>query len=87
MKVTDYQGQNTTTPGPKLQPSVFQEDKGSDRFHRKAWRRRRGMRHTDVAKQTSTIVGLLGFQLSSGEYATVLVSGAEVHGFAGVGEE
>lgn len=87
MRIDDYQGVSTKTPPAKLPPYVFQEDKGSDRFSRKAWKRRRGMRHTDIAKKTSAVVSILGFELPGGVYATLLVEGTNVHGFDGVGQE
>lgn len=45
------------------------------------------MRHTDIAKQSSSVTSLLGFALPEGGYATLLVAGAEVHGFDGVEQE
>ena len=66
-------------------PAGFaQEDMGSDRYKQGAWRRRRGLKHSNVAKQTSAITALIGMDLPGSDFALLLIEGTNAQGFSGV---
>ena len=64
----------------KIPPGYFQLDEGGDRFKRGTWKRRRGMRHTDIAKVSSAVEAIIGFEMPGTDFALMFVEGANVRG-------
>jgi hypothetical protein len=83
----DFKGEARDIPPQILPDGVYQEDSGGDRFLRGAWRRRRGMLHTDVAKTTNPIVSILGFELPGEDFALAYAEGENLHGNLNVIEQ
>jgi len=66
-------------------PAGFcQEDMGSNRYKQGSWKRRRGMLHSNVAKQSSAITAIIGMDLPGSDYALLMVEGTNAQGFANV---
>lgn len=86
MKIDAFQGEVRDIPSRSLEPTQFQEDKGSDRFETSRWVRRRGMRHTNTLKFSNPICGILGFDLPGINFAQIIVSGANVYGVRNIEE-
>lgn len=82
MRVSEFKGTVTQSPAAGIKPDESQVDEGSDRFHRGSWRRRRGIRRALNEKLDAPITALLGWDLPGVEYAYVVVSGGEVHGYS-----
>lgn len=85
--VDQFQGVSLSTPRGVLGQGLFQADVGGDRFKRGSWRRRRGSRHTDVAKKDNAITAILGFEFAGAGFAVVLVEGVKAHGHTDAAEQ
>lgn len=70
---------------PNLRANEFQEDKGSDRFKKGSWRRRRGMLHSDISAFGSAVTAIIGLDLPGSDFAWVVVEGTNINGNANVG--
>lgn len=71
----------------KLPPGAFQIDEGGDRYNRGSWRRRRGLAHTDIAKVSSPITFVLGFEMPGVDFALMFVEGTNVRGETNVAQQ
>lgn len=65
----------------------FQQDVGGDRYKNGSWRRRRGMRHTNVDKKAAALTTLIGFEVAGSGFATLMVAGVQAHGHPDVAEQ
>ena len=68
----------------KLPAQLFQEDVGGDRYYRGVWRRRRGMRHTDQAKFSNPVLGIIGMDAPGSDYPVMFIEGTNLQGFSNV---
>jgi len=86
-RITEFNGVKLDVHRSSLSDGKFQADNGGDPKKKGSWSRRRGMRHTDIAKATNGIDTLLGFATADGVFALLVVDGANVNGFTGVAEQ
>ncbi len=85
--VNDFRGIAKDIAKTKLPQGFFQEDQGGSRFKRGSWKRRKGMRRTDVPAHSQAITSLLGFEMPGTDFALVLVTGTEIHGYTNVAQQ
>jgi len=85
--VEGFDGVALQVPRAALAPTLFQADVGGDHLKRGSWKRRRGMRHTDVGKKTAAIVSVHGFEFAGLGFGVLLVAGTEAHGHVDVEEQ
>ena len=85
--ITDFQGVAKDIHPARLPGELFQEDVGGTRFKRGTWRRRKGMRHTSVAKQGNRVDSILGFELPGEGFALIVSGEGQVDGFTNVTEQ
>lgn len=83
----DWRGEARDIAPANLPDGLFQEDKGGERFRDLGWKRRKGIRHTDVAKASSAITSIISFELPGGSYALAYVEGTNVRGETDVAEQ
>jgi len=86
-RITQFDGIALDIHRSSLPDGKFQTDTGGDPFKRGSWKRRRGMRHTDIAKASGGVATLIGFQMPGNEFALLVVDGANANGFVGVAEQ
>jgi hypothetical protein len=84
---TEFLGVATDFAPSRLPLGLFQQDQGGDRFKIGSWKRRRGMRRSDVATRSSAIVTLIGFEVSGGDFALLEVEGVNVQGATNVAQQ
>lgn len=82
--VEQFRGVRKDASRTSLPAGFFQEDEGSDRYKRGTWRRRRGMRHSSLAKQTNAVTALIGMDLPGSDFSLLLVEGTNAQGFSNV---
>lgn len=70
-----------------MPPNLYGEDQGGDRYFRGAWRRRRGMLHSDQAAAAAPIRSILGFEMAGDDFAVMFVSGVNVVGALNVTDQ
>lgn len=86
-RITEFNGIALDVHRSSLPDGKFQTDSNGDPFKSGSWQRRRGMRHTDIAKATNGVATLLGFQMPGNEFALLVVDGANANGFTGTAEQ
>jgi hypothetical protein len=86
-RITEFNGIALDIHKSSLPDGKFQVDQGGDPFRKGSWKRRRGMRHTDIAKASSGVDTLLGFAMPGGQFALMVVNGANCNGFVGTAEQ
>lgn len=84
---SEFLGVAKDFPAPRLPVGLFQDDVGGDRFKIGAWKRRRGMRHTDQADLGSAVVSIIGFEMPGLDFALVCVEDTDIHGFTNVTQQ
>ncbi len=82
--ISQFNGVKLDAARAKLPAGFFQADEGGDRHDQGMWKRRRGMRRTSIAKQTSAVTSIIGFELAGTGFGVVLAEGTNLHGFTGV---
>lgn len=87
MKDEEFNGVARDTAPHKVPEGLFQEDQGGDRYFRGVWRRRRGMLHSNQAALSGVPLTILAFETPGEDFALIVVSGANVHGFTNVTEQ
>ena len=65
---------------------LFQQDQGGDRYQKGTWRRRRGMRRTDIDTLSDAISTILGFATPEG-FHLIIVGGDTIVGTTGTGTQ
>jgi hypothetical protein len=81
---SDFKGVKLDASRVKLPPGYFQIDSGGDRFEQGTWKRRRGMRRTDIAQQAAPVTSIIGFELAGEGFGLMLAQGANLEGFVDV---
>lgn len=83
---SDFKGTKLDASRVKLPPGYFQIDSGGDRFEQGTWKRRRGMRRTDIEQQSSPVTSIIGFELAGEGFGLMLAEGANLQGFTNVAQ-
>lgn len=83
----EFNGVMKDTAPHKIPPGFFLEDQGGDRYFRGVWRRRRGMLHSNLSALSGVPQTILSFETPGEDFAMLIVSGADVHGFTNVTEQ
>lgn len=85
--IAQFQGLDTESPKVRLPDGKFSADVGGERFTVGRWRRRRGMRHTDIASKGSAITTILGFEITGSDFAVLLTESTNAWGFTNVSQQ